>query len=337
MSNAQWIGLGAVLAGGLCQGSFMAPMKWTKNWSWENTWLVFAFWAYLLSPWLIVLASIPHPFRAFEATSIGPLLAVAVFGIGWGVSAVTFGLGIAAVGMSLGFAVIAGLGAFVGTVIPLLYLHSHSFSPWRIAVTSVSLILMLAGVAVCSFSGKWKEEKPEPGTTLPYKRGLLVCVISGVLSSSGNLGFISGGEIIRKAQALGVSAYLAPNLVWAFLCAFMFIFNAGYSILLLRRNHSASNFVKKGTSQYFLFGTLMGILWMAGFFFYGAGAGQLGELGPSLGWAILMSTIVLTANLLGTLSGEWQGAPVLARRHLGRGIILLLLAIAGLGYSNSIK
>src|SRR5579884_1951195 len=100
-----------------------------------------------------------------------PALSMAYrFGIGWGVSAVTFGLGIAAVGMSLGFAVIAGLGAFVGTVIPLLYLHSHSFSPWRIAVTSVSLILMLAGVAVCSFSGKWKEEKPEPGTTLPYKR-----------------------------------------------------------------------------------------------------------------------------------------------------------------------
>jgi hypothetical protein len=50
-----------------------------------------------------------------------------------------------------------------------------------------------------------------------------------------------------------------------------------------------------------------------------------------------IDTIVLTANLLGTLSGEWQGAPVLARRRLGRGIILLLLAIAGLGYSNSIK
>ncbi|MDE3181223.1 MAG: hypothetical protein KGM47_16385 [Acidobacteriota bacterium] len=337
MSDGQWIGLWAVLAGGLSQGSFMLPMKWTKYWSWENTWLVFAFWAYLFSPWLIVLASIPHPFRAFAATSAGPLLAVALFGIGWGVSAVTFGLGIAAVGMSVGFAVIAGLAAFMGTVIPLIFLPSHVFSPWRLAVTAVSLALMLAGVAVCSFSGKWKEERPEPGATLPYKKGLLVCVISGILSSSGNLGFVSGGEIIRKAQALGVSAYLAPNLVWAFLCAFMFIFNAGYSILLLRRNHSASNFVKKGTGRYFLFGTLMGILWMGGFFLYGGGAGQLGELGSSLGWGILMSMIVLTANVLGILSGEWRGAPASAKYRLGQGLFLLLLAIAGLGYSNNLS
>jgi len=337
MSSAQWIGLWAVLSGGVCQGSFMLPMKWTKQWSWENIWLVFALWAYLLSPWLIVFASIPHPFRVLAVTSAGPLLAVAVFGIGWGLSAVTFGLGVAAVGMSLGFAVIAGLGAVVGTVIPLIFLPSHGFSAWRIVVTSGSLILMLTGVAVCSFAGKWKEERPEPGATLPYKKGLLVCVISGILSSSGNLGFVSGGEIIRKAQALGVSAYLAPNLVWACLCAFMFLFNAGYSVLLLRRNHSASKFVKKGTGRYFLFGTLMGILWMGGFFLYGAGAGQLGELGPSLGWGILMSMIVLTANLLGILSGEWHGAPVLAKYRLSQGLFLLLLAIAGLAYSNNLR
>lgn len=337
MSNEQWLGLWTVLGGGVCQGSFMLPMKWTRRWSWENTWLIFAFWAYLLSPWIIVFALIPHPFRTFAASSAGTLLVVALFGIGWGASAVTFGLGIAAVGMSLGFAVIAGLGATVGTVIPLIVLPSHGFSAWRIAVTSIALFLMLAGVVVCSLSGKWKEEKPEPVATLSYKKGLLVCVISGILSASGNLGFVSGGEIIRKAEALGVSAYLAPNLVWAFLCAFMFLFNAGYSVLLLRRNRSASRFVKRGTAQYFLFGTLMGILWIGGFFLYGAGAGQLGELGPSLGWGILLSVMVLTANVLGIFSGEWRGAPFSAKCRLAEGLVLLMLAIAGLGYSNNLR
>lgn len=337
MTSVQWTGLWTVLAGGICQGSFMLPMKWTKNWAWENTWLIFACWAYLLCPWFIVLASIHNPFRVFAATSTGALVVVSLFGLGWGVSAVTFGLGVTSVGMSVGFAIIAGLAAFAGTVIPLIFLPSQGFSPLRTVVTSVSLILMLGGVAVCSFAGKWKERTPEPGTTLPYKKGLLVCVVSGLLSSCGNLGFVSGSEIIRKAQSFGVSSYLAPNLVWAFLCAYMFIFNAGYSALLLRRNRSISNYSKGGTGRYFLFGTLMGILWMGGFFFYGAGARQLGALGPSLGWGILMSAIVLVANLLGIITGEWRAAPTSAKYRLAQGLVLLLLAITGLGYSNNLR
>lgn len=337
MTNAQWIGFATVLAGGVCQGSFMLPMKWTKRWAWENTWLIFACWAYLLCPWFIVFASIQHPFRVFAATSVGTLLIMGLFGVLWGVSAVTFGLGVTAVGMSLGFAIIAGLAAFAGTVVPLIFLPSHGFSPLRIIVTSVSLILMLGGVAVCSFAGRWKEQAPEPGTTLPYKKGLLVCVISGLLSSCGNLGFVSGSEVITKAQRFGVSSYLAPDLVWAFLCVYMFIFNAGYSILLLRRNNSASNYGKRGTRWHFLFGTLMGILWMGGFFFYGAGARQMGELGPSLGWGILMSAIVLVANLLGIVTGEWRAAPASAKYRLAQGLVLLLLAITGLSYSNNLR
>ncbi|MGH9401581.1 MAG: L-rhamnose/proton symporter RhaT [Terriglobia bacterium] len=337
MPSTQWIGLWGVLAGGVFQGSFMLPMKWTKHWTWENTWLIFACWAYLLCPWIIVFASIQHPFRVYAATNTATLLTMGLFGILWGVSAVTFGLGVTAVGMSLGFAIIAGLAAFAGTVIPLILLPSHGFSALRIIVTSASLILMLAGVAVCSFAGKWKEQIPEPGTILSYRKGLWVCVISGILSSCGNLGFVSSSEVVRKAQSLGVSSYLAPNLVWAFLCLYMFIFNAGYSILLLRRNRSASNFRKDGTRRYFLFGALMGILWMGGFFFYGAGARQLGELGPSLGWGIFMSTIVLAANLLGMATGEWRNAPTSAKARLAQGLVLLLLAIAGLGFSNSLR
>jgi len=69
---------------------------------------------------------------------------------------------------------------------------------------------------------------------------------------------------------------------------------------------------------------------------YGVGARRMGALGVSLGWAILMSTMVLVANLLGLLSGEWQGAPPGSRRRLFQGLGLLLIAIAALGYANEI-
>lgn len=311
----------------------MLPMKWTRRWNWENTWLVFACSAYLICPWIFVLAVIPHPLSILASSGAGKLAEVALFGIGWGVSAVTFGLGVTAVGMSLGFAVILGLAAFVGTLVPLLFLHPATVSVPRMAAIVVSLILMLAGVGVCSFAGKWKEQAPEPGATVSYGKGLIICIVSGILSACGNLGFVAGQPIIGKAQASGVAVYLAPDLVWAFLCLFMFIFNAGYSLLLLHRNRSTAFFGKEGTARYFLFGSLMGILWIGGFFFYGAGARELGTLGPSLGWGILMSVIVLAANVLGVATGEWSKAPVSAKQRLAVGLLLLLVAITGLGYS----
>ena len=161
-----------------------------------------------------------------------------------------------------------------------------------------------------------------------------MCVISGLLSACGNLGFFYGSGIIDQAQKMGVPAYLASNVVWALLTAFLFICNAGYALLLLRRNRTGGNFRRKGTGRNFVYGMLMGVLWMVGFALYGSGARALGPLGPSLGWAILMSTIVLTANLLGIASGEWRGAPASSRPRLVSGLVLLTAAIAGLGYAN---
>jgi L-rhamnose-H+ transport protein len=193
---------------------------------------------------------------------------------------------------------------------------------------------MLAGVAVCSFAGKWKEAGAPRGA---YSRGVGLCVLSGLLSSCGNLGFVFGSEIIDKAQAMGAPARLAPNAVWALLTLALFLCNAGYALILLRKNRTSALFAKRGTARYFAFGLLMGVMWMGGFVLYGPGSRALGDLGPSLGWAILMSTMVIAANLLGLLTGEWTDAPAAARRKLAAGILLLLLAIVGLGYGNGLN
>jgi len=337
MPEGQWTGLLTVIAAGVSQGSFMLPMKWTRRWEWENTWLIFAFSAYLLCPWILVLSTIPHVFDIYRSAGSGTIVAVILFGVGWGFGAVTFGLGVAAVGLALGFAIILGLAACAGTLVPLLLLSGGNLPAGRAGVTAASLVLMLSGVVVCSFAGKWKEKSPEAQAPLSYRKGVAVCVISGILSACGNLGFVYGRDIADRAESSGVPSYLAPNLIWALLTLALFVCNAGYSVLLLRRRGSAVNFTRPGTRAYFLFGMLMGVLWMAGFVLYGFGARQLGELGPSLGWAILMSVMVLAANLLGIATGEWRGAPRSAGRRLAAGLALLIVAIAGLGYANQMQ
>jgi hypothetical protein len=76
-------------------------------------------------------------------------------------------------------------------------------------------------------------------------------------------------------------------------------------------------------------------MWMAGIALYGSGAGRLGPLGASLGWGILMSSMVLVANAFGIATGEWADAPAASKRQLALGVLLLVIAIAGLGYVNA--
>jgi hypothetical protein len=46
--------------------------------------------------------------------------------------------------------------------------------------------------------------------------------------------------------------------------------------------------------------------------------------------------MVLAANLSGLLTGEWNAAPRQSKRQLAFGVLLLLVAIAGLGCANAV-
>jgi L-rhamnose-H+ transport protein len=316
-----------VLSAGFFQGAFMAPSKWIRGWAWENYWLLFAATAYLVCPWALALATIPRLFEIYAGAPASALGAALVFGAGWGVGAVTFGLGVEALGLALGFAVILGVAATCGAVIPL---FSAAVTARQAMLIVVSLAIMLAGVAVCSFAGKWKETGAGPRS---YRRGLLICVTSGVLSSCGNLGFAFGGAIIERAQAFGVTE-AAPNVLWTLLTFPLFLCNAGYATYLMVKRDTGAKF-RAQTGRNAALAISMGVMWMAGIGLYGAGARRLGPLGASLGWGILMSSMVLVANAFGFATGEWRNAPATARRKLVYGVFLLVAAIAGLGYVNA--
>lgn len=334
MPDSLITGVAIVLLAGAFQGSFMLPSKWMRNWTWENYWLIFAATAYLLCPWLLAWFTVPRLFEVYQGVSPAAFLAAVVFGAGWGIGALTFGLGVDAVGLALGFAVILGVAATSGTLIPLLVQLPRGFSERQAWLTAIAIVVMLTGVGVCSFAGKWKEQAKasSPGTS--YRRGILICVASGLFSACGNLGFAFGAEISQRAERLGTPEHLSGNALWTLLALPLFLCNAGYAVYLLRRNDTARCYRTPGSSRRVLLGVLMGLLWMAGMALYGVGARRLGVLGPSLGWAILMSAMVLVANALGLLTGEWTGAPARSKRQLSLGILVLLLAIGMLGYAN---
>jgi len=175
-----------VIVAGMLQGAFILPMKSTKKWAWENTWLVYSTAGYLIFPWLFVLFTIPHPASVLATTSLHSLFLVELFGVGWGIGAVTFGLGVARLGMALGFTIIIGLAATAGALIPMIVMAPEKLGQPQGLLTLGSLALVLIGLGLGAWGGKLREPEQTSTSNAPrssFAVGLTICVVSGLLSA----------------------------------------------------------------------------------------------------------------------------------------------------------
>ena len=108
-----------------------------------------------------------------------------------------------------------------------------------------------------------------------------------------------------------------------------------YCCYLLCKRGTWSNFRQANTGLNWLMAGLMGALWISCIMSYGASTTLLGQLGTTMGWLILMSVSVLTANLWGVATGEWRGAPKRAHllMFLGLGVLIGSVILVGVGRS----
>ena len=60
MASPALLAIAVVMIAGFFGGSALLPMKYARDWKFENTWLLYSIFAYLLSPWLVALFTIPH-------------------------------------------------------------------------------------------------------------------------------------------------------------------------------------------------------------------------------------------------------------------------------------
>ena len=340
MTESLVFGLTLVLLGGVCQGSFMLPMKYAKKWRWENAWLIFSSTAYLILPWLVAFFTVPQLGNILAHTSRTTILQTLLFGLGWGFGALTFGLGVDRLGLALGFAIILGLTAAIGTLVPLWVLSSENLSRSQSGLIFLGVVLILVGFSLCSWAGKLKEvalkgETRSVSNSDPksFAIGLLLCILSGVLSPFGNLGFAFGSEISRVALEFGTSEFYAANPLWAVITLPLFLCNASFCVYLLIRDKSAEQFLSS-PRHYYLLCISMGALWIVGMALYGSGANHLGPIGSSVGWAILMSSMVIVANVWGVVTGEWKKSGRKPLQVMGFGVLALTVAIFAIGLSK---
>ncbi|MBI4873214.1 MAG: hypothetical protein HY822_01130 [Acidobacteria bacterium] len=319
-------GLLLILLGGVMQGAFTIPQKYLRGWRWEMGWLVYSIAAMIVFPWAMVLSTIPDPVAVYSAAGAKSILLAALFGMGWGIGSVFFGLGVAELGAALGFAIIMSLIAALGSIIPLAVQHPDQLFTGRGLLLFLGLAIVILGVALCSKAGALRQAAA-PKKSGNFVRGLILCILSGVLSPMFNFAVAFLDDIASLAQAQGVSGPTASVTKIAVAISFGFLANAGYCLYLLRNNGGWQNTVPGALGRNIGLAAAMGALWFFGIYFYAQGAANMGVYGAVFGWPLFMTTILLVANLLGLLTGEWRGAGSRALRFLALGNAAMIAAV----------
>lgn len=353
--------------GGFASGSFYIPFKRVKDWSWESYWIVGGLFSWLIVPPLAAWFTIPD-YSGIIARADGSVLGYTyLFGLLWGIGGLTYGLGVRYLGVALGSSIILGLCMVFGAIIPSVY---YQFFPaegkdtfmqligtsWGQTVM-LGLLLCVVGIWICGKAGVMKEKQlnavandPHGGggtskTEYKFALGLLVSIISGVLSACFNFGLEAGKPLAQAANTAWKAAHPEETGNFLFLNNVTYVVvlwgglttNLVWCMLLNARNKSFGDYINTKTPllKNYIFSALAGTTWFLQFFFYGMGESKLGNGASS--WILHMAFIILIANTWGLLLNEWRGVNKATMTTIITGIAVMLISVLVVGYGNSLK
>lgn len=190
--------------GGLASGSFYVPFRWVRRWSWETFWLTGGIFSWIIAPWFLAWLMTRDLLAVLSGTPNSTLFWVFFFGVLWGVGGLTFGLTMRYLGLSLGMAVVLGLCAAFGTLMPPIF--RGEFMTQVLGTPSGRIILLgvlvcLIGIAAAGLAGISKERRMSPEQQkavikeFDLKKGLWVATLSGVMSACFAYGLAAGDPI----------------------------------------------------------------------------------------------------------------------------------------------
>jgi L-rhamnose-H+ transport protein len=330
MTPRLWTGLTLTLAAGLLAGNCMLPMKFARRWPWEGVWFMFSIVSLAILPWALALTLVSHLFSVYASLPASAFVAPVLFGAGWGIAQILFGLSVARLGMALGYAIIVGLGALLGTLIPLLVKHADIAASERGTPLFAGIAVMILGVATVSWAGRKREGRDRSGeneANNSYTAALGLAILCGLLAPMLNYAFAFGEAIGNQAVLFGNSHEAASYAIWPVALLGGLVPNVGYAVFLLVRNKNWHSLGNSWNTDAWC-GVAMGVLWMGAMAVYGLSSVYLGALGTSAGWALFQIFMIMTANGSGLLTAEWKGAPVAAKFGMAAGLALLCGATA---------
>jgi L-rhamnose-H+ transport protein len=317
------------------QGTFGLGMKYMNPMSWESWWVIHVLVAMILFPMIWAYIVIPDLFDIIASSPKDAIYSAMLYGFLWGIGGIMFGVSVPYIGLSLTMGIVMGLAGSAGSLIPLFQIENATSQPSFPYIIG-GLIISLIGVAITAKAGIERDKLINSSSkSKNISKGLLIAVTCGLLSSLLNVGFANAAPIAEKAQEFGVITRNSSLAAWVVVLWGAFIMNFSYAVLLLFKNNSWSTFSLKNSLNAYKWSLIAGFCWFAALGVYGQGAALLGEIGPVIGWPILLGLSLIISNYWAYNAGEWDNAQKPFYKLL-IGLFVLIISAVVLGLGNSV-
>jgi len=328
-----------VLFASFFQGTFGLGMKFIKPLAWESWWLMHVSIAMILFPMAWAIFAVPNLFEVIFSTDTIVLFKAMLFGFLWGIGGILFGKSVGKVGVSLTYGIVMGLASAVGSIVPLFQIENAVNQPaFPFIITGV--VIIVVGVVVVAWAGIKRDNQTNADTGIPtgkaFQIGLLIAVLSGVLSAFLNVGFANATPVAENAVLAGAATNNSSLAAWVVVLWGAFLMNALYSVVLLIKNKSYVTYKGAWGTKAFRWSVLAGLFWFAALGIYGQGAALMGSIGPVIGWPMLLGMSLIISNIWAYREGEWNNVKTPFRIMLV-GLSTIIMACVILGYSNSLN
>lgn len=345
--------------GGFASGSFYVPYKKVKDWSWEAMWILGGLFSWIIVPPIAAWLTIPNFWDIIMEAGTSTLGYTFLFGLLWGIGGLTYGLGVRFLGVSLGSSVMLGLSMVFGSLMPAIY-YFFNQAPGKQGIdyffttnagicVMIGLAVCVIGIYLCGRAGFLKEKSlsslsTEAKSDYNFGIGIVVAIVSGVLSACFNFGIEAGKPMAEVANDLWKAAnpnqgefLYQNNVTYIVILWGGFATNFIWCLYLLLKNRTFSDYRKASAplSKNLLLCAVAGTTWYLQFFFYGMGESRLGNGASS--WILHMAFIILIANVWGVILKEWKGVNKSTYAAIISGIVIIMLSIGIVGFAKTLE
>jgi L-rhamnose-H+ transport protein len=336
----------AVLAGAI-NGLFALPMKINRRWAWENNWLLFSLLSLIVFPWLIALLSVPELRLVYSSVVPGHLVLAALWGVAVYSGSLMFGISLGYIGTALSFALLVGSMSVIGVFLPIVLFDPQTLATGGGKLIIAGVVLLLSTLILSVKAGRLKEKAQAGLNTTGIGdqvrksalTGMVLAIAGGVLSGFLSLGMNMEWAVSIRNAAVEIgkaSPSSSSNAVLALVLIGGAIPNVAYCLFLLKKNNTMTRYWSPLSSTYSLMILITGVMYSGSVALWGAAISEsmLGKLGPSIGWALFIGSMVISSNIGGFVTGEWKSAgkrPVLI---MGCSLMLMIVAMVLIGYGN---
>ncbi len=330
------------LVAGVMNGSFALPTKHIKTWSFEHIWLNYAFWAFLILPWLTVFVLNPQMSHVYAGMSAKTWFILLVGGFLFGAGQVCFALALNFIGLALGFIINIGLGTALGVLLPLVILNPDKISSPAGVATLIGISFIIIGLLISYHAGSQRDKAKQVTQTISkgqivkksmYSLSVLLSILAGLFSAGQNYTFALTADMQQVALSAGADSLVASIIIWPPFLTCTFIFFAAYMFYKHHKNNSYGVYKASNVLINVFWGFVMGALWFGSLAVYSQASLLLGALGPIIAWPLFMALIILTSNFWGWRHKEWQDCGQAIQRNALLSVILLVVAVLVLAYS----